>query len=361
MLTEYRFDSRGRMTVGRFDTEDEPTGRRVADARGVRSATSLHPSLEVLRPFLGKWEVTTEWVGDGLLWAQMSNYAELDGRVICSQVLAVEGEKDPYDRYRSFYFRDETGSLREVTFTYKGTVVSEQFSAERTDGGVLMTSVFTPGSLASIGIQKKLMISSEWVMHWTDYFQYEGATSWDKVIDANWNRIGGPDPAQPTMAINDALFVASGSELRSVTVERSMDATPEQVWNAWATEAGWKAAYAAGRPEVRADIELAPGGKYEWLFDGTLGCNGCQVLSYVPRRMLSFTWNAPVAQAQSRVKRTWVVVEIEPDEVGKSRVQVTHLGFGTGPHWDETREYFEGAWAYVLDQMAGSFAGQHVH
>jgi uncharacterized protein YndB with AHSA1/START domain len=248
--------------------------------------------------------------------------------------------------------------LREITFTYKGAVVSEQFSAERAAGGTTLTSVYSPGSLASVGIRKELRISSERAMHWADYFQDEKEKGWEKVIDANWIRIGGADPLQRTMAIDDALFVNSGSDLRPVTVERLMDATPEQVWNAWTTESGWTAAYAAGRAEVRANIELAPGGKYEWLFDGTLGCNGCQVLSYLPYRMLSFTWNAPVAQARSRVKRTWMVIEIKPEQNGKSRVRATQLGFGAGPDWDETRSYFEQAWAYVLDQMAGSFAVQ---
>ncbi len=357
-LTEYRFDDRGRMTVNRLDTQAGPSGRTVPWQRDSRPATPLHPSLEVLTPFLGQWEVTTDWLDGGLLWAQMSNYAELGGNVVCTRILAAHGKVAPYDRYRTFYYRDETGSLREITFTYKGAVVSEQFSAERATGGATLTSIYSPGSLASVGIRKELRISSERAMHWADYFQDDKAKGWEKVIDANWIRTGGADPFQRTMAIDDALFVNSGSDLRPVTVERLMDATPQQVWNAWTTEAGWTAAYAAGRAEVRANIELAPGGKYEWLFDGTLGCNGCQVLSYLPYRMLSFTWNAPVVQARSRVKRTWMVIEIKPERNGKSRVRATQLGFGVGSDWDETRSYFEQAWAYVLDQMAASFAGQ---
>jgi uncharacterized protein YndB with AHSA1/START domain len=166
------------------------------------------------------------------------------------------------------------------------------------------------------------------------------------------------DPARRTMPIDDQLFVASGSELRTISVERLIDAPPEAVWEAWTTESGWKAAYGPERPELKANIELAIGGKYEWLFTGTVGSNDCQVLSYLPPRMLSFSWNAPVAQAQSRSKRTWMVIEIEPEQGGKSRVRATQLGFGEGPQWDETRDYFEQGWAHVLDQMAEGFAAQ---
>ena len=161
-----------------------------------------------------------------------------------------------------------------------------------------------------------------------------------------------------TAPIDDSLFVARGSDLRSIAVERWMDASPEEIWEAWTTEAGWKAAYGPGRPELEAHIELAVGGRYEWLFDGKIGSNGCQVLSYLPPRMLSFSWNAPVAQAQSRLKRTWVVIEIEPGEEGRSLVRATQLGFGEGPHWDETRDYFQQGWAQVLDQMTQTFAGR---
>jgi uncharacterized protein YndB with AHSA1/START domain len=158
------------------------------------------------------------------------------------------------------------------------------------------------------------------------------------------------------MPIDDALFAGTGDGMRSVTVERLMAATPEDVWAAWTTEAGWRVAYAPGRPEVRANIDLAPGGRYEWLFDGRLGCNGCQVLSYIPNRMLSFSWNSPVTQPRTRLERTWMVIEIEPAGDAHTRVRATQLGFGSGPHWDETHAYFEKAWAYVLDQMANSFA-----
>jgi len=166
------------------------------------------------------------------------------------------------------------------------------------------------------------------------------------------------DSEPRTMPIDDQLFVASGSDVRTISVERLIDAPPAAVWEAWTTETGWKAAYGPDRPELNANIELAVGGRYEWLFDGTTGSNGCQVLSYLPPRMLSFTWNAPVAQAQSRSKRTWMVIEIEPEPGGRSRVRATQLGFGEGPHWDETRDYFEQGWAHVLDQMAKGFAAQ---
>ena len=111
--------------------------------------------------------------------------------------------------------------------------------------------------------------------------------------------------------IESELFVSGGKDLRSFEKQVVFDAPLSRVFDAWATADGWLGVYAPDRPETRANIELAIGGRYEWLFDGVLGSNGCQVLSYIPDRMLSFSWNSPPTQAQTRTKRTWVVVEFE--------------------------------------------------
>lgn len=107
-------------------------------------------------------------------------------------------------------------------------------------------------------------------------------------------------------------------------------------------------------PESRwlaANIDLAIGGRYEWLWDEEMGSNGCQVLSYVPNRMLRFSWNAPPTQPESRAKHTWVVVLFDALEDGTTRVRQTHIGFGKTAHWDETMEYFSKAWSHVLEQF----------
>jgi uncharacterized protein YndB with AHSA1/START domain len=154
-----------------------------------------------------------------------------------------------------------------------------------------------------------------------------------------------------TRPIEDGLFVASGTGLRSFTKEAVIEAPVEEVWAAWATDAGWGRIYG---PPAASRIDLAVGGRYEWLFDGETGSNGCQVLSYVPNRMVSFSWNAPPSQPESREKRTWVVVECERLDQGGTRVRVTHLGFGQGPAWDETRDYLFNAWGRVLKRMQDS-------
>ena len=175
-----------------------------------------------------------------------------------------------------------------------------------------------------------------------------------------------PSPASPTppyseeapvtRPIDPDLFVASGTELRPFVCEATLPVPVSEAFRAWTDSEVWPRVYGAGRDELRAEIDLAIGGRYEWLFDGELGSNGCQVLSYVPDRMLSFSWNAPPTQPESRDLHTWVVVEFEPAEESSTRVRLTHLGFGEGANWDETRAYFQEAWPFVLAQFEKGLA-----
>jgi len=160
-----------------------------------------------------------------------------------------------------------------------------------------------------------------------------------------------PEDETVTRPIDPTLFDAAGPDVRSFVVEETIAAPVAQVYAAWTDGEAFRRIYDPERPELRANIDLAIGGRYEWLFDGETGGNGCQVLSYVPDRMITFSWNAPPSQPESRAKRTWVVVELEPRGERSTHVRVTHLGFGDAPHWDETRAYFEKAWPHVLAQF----------
>jgi uncharacterized protein YndB with AHSA1/START domain len=149
------------------------------------------------------------------------------------------------------------------------------------------------------------------------------------------------------LPIDPALFDARGSEPRSFTKEIEIAAPAHKAYALWTDAAAWTALMG---PDSRANIDLEIGGRYEWLFDGKIGSNGCQVLSYIPGRMVSFTWNAPPGQA-TRERRTWVVVETEALSPNVTRLRLTHLGFGQGAAWDETLAYFDNAWGRVLPMM----------
>ena len=152
------------------------------------------------------------------------------------------------------------------------------------------------------------------------------------------------DQARP---IDASLFDARGRDLRSLDKQIEVAAPAAAAYALWADAAAW-AKLIGGSSAANIDLQI--GGRYEWLFDGQVGSNGCQVLSYIPDRMISFSWNAPPGQA-ARERRAWVVVETEALAPERTRIRLTHLGFGPGPDWDETYAYFDAAWDRVLEWM----------
>lgn len=142
---------------------------------------------------------------------------------------------------------------------------------------------------------------------------------------------------------------------RLLKLETAVAASLDDVWDAWTTETGLTS-FLAGQ----VNVELRVGGPFEALFDrdqppGSQGSEGCRVLSYLPKTMLSFDWNAPPVYPDIRQERTWVVVLFEHAGDGVN-VTLSHLGWGEGGDWDEVFGYFEAAWSLVLARLQRRFA-----
>lgn len=142
---------------------------------------------------------------------------------------------------------------------------------------------------------------------------------------------------------------------RTIAKQVLVDATVNQVWQAWTTVEGIQTFFAR-----RAHVELRPGGRYEIIFfpkeePGRRGAEGMHVLSLLPPRMLSFEWNAPPDYPEVRKHRTWVVVELAAAGPNQTQVSLTHLGWQDGEQWDQVFAYFMRAWDVVLGRLQHRF------
>jgi uncharacterized protein YndB with AHSA1/START domain/predicted enzyme related to lactoylglutathione lyase len=174
------------------------------------------------------------------------------------------------------------------------------------------------------------------------------------VIDPFGNVLGfinNPHFAPPLVTIASADDVSPRQIHHEVIVSRPR----AEVWKQWTTEEGLRFVVKESK------VELRPGGMYEWYFilenpPGSRGGEGCRVLSFLPEKMISFTWNAPPELPRTRKQYTWVVVTLE-DAPGGTRVALDHLGWPVRgltdePQWLETFNYFDAAWPRVLEQLA---------
>jgi len=139
-----------------------------------------------------------------------------------------------------------------------------------------------------------------------------------------------------------AALVRAGE--RAISAEVIVNAPVSEVWNAWTTEEGVKSFLApAAHVDARVD------GPFEILFDpskpaGEQGSEGMRFLAIQPMKMIAFTWNAPPHLPEIRKQRTHVTVRFERVDETHTRVNLTHVGWGSGGQWDEAFVYFQKAW-----------------
>jgi len=146
--------------------------------------------------------------------------------------------------------------------------------------------------------------------------------------------------------INDKIIVKT----------RIVNCYVDKVWWKWTTYEGLLTFFGADN-----NIELKLGGKYEIYFlmdnpKGLRGGEGNKIISYVPKEMLSFTWNAPSEYPEIRdhEHRTWVVIYFNSIDKDNTEVTIKHLGWLDGEEWDKVYDYFVKAWATVLDWLEKS-------
>jgi len=139
---------------------------------------------------------------------------------------------------------------------------------------------------------------------------------------------------------------------RTIQEQLILNAPPEKVYELWTTEQGLKSFFAP-----KCKIEIKPFGAFEMYFllnneYGEQGSEGCKVLSFVPNRMLSFTWNAPPHLPIARKELSSIVVIFFYDAGdGKTKLELINHGYPEGGEFDLALEYFKKAWPQVLESL----------
>ncbi|MFG6444945.1 SRPBCC domain-containing protein [Microbacterium sp. P06] len=147
---------------------------------------------------------------------------------------------------------------------------------------------------------------------------------------------------------------------RGFTVERLLDATPEQIWTAWtdADEAAqWWHPAGATTPRESVSIDPRVGGLYTYtMVDDTSGeefPTGGQYLEVVPQERLVFTWGEPGADPDDTP-----VVTVTIASAGDLARLTFDLRGVDGTAGDES--YYDG-WASALDELVTHLGQSAVH
>src|SRR5204863_7187374 len=129
-----------------------------------------------------------------------------------------------------------------------------------------------------------------------------------------------------------------------ITLEALVNTSPDNIWNALTTSEGARTFFAS-----EANIDPRIGGAYEIYFlpnnpQGLKGSEGVKILAMEPASRLLFSWNAPPEFGPLRQQQTVVEIGLRPQGPQRTRVTLTHWGWGHGPKWEAMRACFEGNW-----------------
>ena len=140
---------------------------------------------------------------------------------------------------------------------------------------------------------------------------------------------------------------------RYIIKERLINKSSDFLYNLWTSKDGLNLFFS-----VDNNIEIKPLGKYEIFFSleepyGLRGSEGCQVLSYIPKQMFSFTWNNPPSLKDLRESgyHTWVVITFTEMEENETLMRFVNYGYPLDEKWDKSYQYFNRAWDYVLNNL----------
>ncbi len=132
-----------------------------------------------------------------------------------------------------------------------------------------------------------------------------------------------------------------------------VNATAAELWRLWTTREGLNSFF--GRD---SRVELKVGGAFEIYFlmeneYGLRGSEGCRILSFLPEKMLSFSWNAPpkFPEVRNSEYKTRVIVEFNETEGEATEVLLTHTGWPDDAGWLPVHAYFENAWTSVIESL----------
>lgn len=136
----------------------------------------------------------------------------------------------------------------------------------------------------------------------------------------------------------------------SLTLTRHINATPEQVFEAWTDPSALRKWFGPGPGPVNiAETDLRPGGRYAIAFieDGEEHHISGAYLEVVPERKLVFTWTWRHMPEQ----KSQVTVLIKPETEG-SLVTLIHEQFAD----EHIRDLHRKGWTGCLDELEAYFA-----
>lgn len=164
-----------------------------------------------------------------------------------------------------------------------------------------------------------------------------------------------PDWRQYRDVTNSSFVEADGDRVLQLSIV--VKATPAEVWRAFTTGEGYRE-----WATPMASLDLAVDGVIETSYDAKAKVGDPyniknRIVAYVPERMLAIrNVQAPAAfPHRDLFSRVSTTITLEDLGQGRTRVQITAVGYGKEPGFDVLYRHFEWGNAYSLNELKTRF------
>jgi len=156
-----------------------------------------------------------------------------------------------------------------------------------------------------------------------------------------------------------ATNMVTATKERVLRIESLVPATPKEVWKAFATEEGLRKWIA---PVVALDLRT--GGTLSTHYDknariGSPGTIRLGIVCYLEDELIVYKVNLTEtfkAKVRAEDHNLQEIIQIVPWKNGTTKVVSSMVGWGTGPEWDQTYNFFAKGNAWSYEQLVKIFA-----
>lgn len=237
--------------------------------------------------------------------------------------------------------------LTEIDFKFYGDVALVPYVAETWYG----RDARTPGKLRSLDVYAKL--NGEWIQVGSNIFPHPD------MIEALRRQAATSQPSAAAFGqeVSDTSYMTSTGE-KVLRLEVVLPVGKAEAWKLFSTEEGWKR-WAA--PVVSMDFKV--GGQVLTNYDkskraGDLGTIRLPIINYLEGEMITLKviLNESFAdRARQEDKNLQEVIQLFDAGQGRTRVVSSMVGWGTGPDWDKTYEFFRKGNRWTYQQLLKLF------
>lgn len=153
------------------------------------SSKELNEHLKCFAPYIGTWEIDTEWASGGKLWARNKYEIGLGGNFVMARTWAKDGDGEPYERYLTIFSWDKA-KKRVVShgFTFDGSVQQVDMEVESSGGKEIIRSQWQPNPAADMVIKQEVSLIDKNQYGWKVWSRANESAEFQPMMDGVWKK-----------------------------------------------------------------------------------------------------------------------------------------------------------------------------